>query len=246
MKQSDDSSLAKTEKMPDIHLSWWPYLKSEFAASSMSQIKDFLIAELGRGKTIYPHGKDIFNALAYTPFDQLKVVIIGQDPYHGPEQAHGLCFSVRPGVRPPPSLVNIFKEQQQDLGLPYPSHGCLTSWAEQGVLLLNSVLTVEAGKAASHRNRGWEEFTDRVVAIINEFKQNIVFLLWGSAAQQKGQSIDFLRHHILKAPHPSPLSAHRGFFGCRHFSKTNQILREVGKTPINWALPESSHSLRLS
>ena len=234
-----DKSNAPKDRPPPIHPSWRSYLKDEFSSPAMGRIRSFLADELERGKVIYPHGKNIFSALGHTSFDKLKVVIIGQDPYHGPRQAHGLCFSVRPGVRPPPSLVNIFREQQQDLGITQPPHGCLTSWAGQGVLLLNNVLTVEAGKAGGHRNRGWEEFTDKVVAVINTFKENVVFLLWGSAAQQKGQMIDPLHHHILKAPHPSPLSAHRGFLGCRHFSKTNQILRGVNRTPINWQLPEN-------
>ena len=228
----------KLKKTPQIDISWLVHLKNEFTRPSMIELQTFLTQELKQRKTIYPHGKDIFKALNSTPFDQLKVVIIGQDPYHGPRQAHGLCFSVRPGIPTPPSLVNIFKEQQTDLGLTPPTHGCLTSWAQQGVLLLNNVLTVEAGKAASHQNRGWEPFTDKVVSIVNELQENIVFLLWGSAAQKKGQVINPLRHHVLKAPHPSPLSAHRGFFGCGHFSKTNKILQSIGKTPINWALPQ--------
>ena len=226
-------------KIPHIDASWLAHLKDEFTRPSIARLRDFLAQELKQGKIIYPHGKNIFNAFNHTPFDQLKVVIIGQDPYHGPNQAHGLSFSVQPGIAPPPSLVNIFKEQQSDLGITPPSHGCLTSWARQGVLLLNNVLTVEAGKAASHQGKGWELFTDQVVSVINECKKNIIFLLWGSAAQKKGQVINPLRHHILKAPHPSPLSAHRGFFGCGHFSKTNQILQGTNRTPINWQLPES-------
>ena len=226
-----------TNKIPPLHPSWVHHLGDEFSGRTMAKVREFLLAEAAKGKTIYPHGGDIFNALNYTSFDQLKVVIIGQDPYHGPGQAHGLCFSVRKGIPCPPSLVNIFKEQRQDLGIEQPSHGQLTSWAKQGVLLLNNVLTVEARKAGSHQGRGWEEFTDKVVSVINQHRENIVFLLWGSAAQRKGQAIDSLRHHVLKAPHPSPLSAHRGFFGCRHFSKTNQILRGTGRTPIDWTLP---------
>ena len=202
----------------------------------MIQLRSFLTQELKQGKTIYPHGKDIFAAFNWTPFNKLKVVIIGQDPYHAPRQAHGLCFSVRPEIPIPPSLTNIFKEQQMDLGLPTPNHGCLTFWAQQGVLLLNNVLTVEAAKAASHQNRGWEPFTDKVVSIVNELQENIVFLLWGSAAQKKGQVINPLRHHVLKAPHPSPLSAHRGFFGCGHFSKTNKILQSHRKNPYQLGL----------
>ena len=224
-----------------MHSSWLAHLEQVFASPSMHRLRQFLTTELQQGKTIYPHGKDIFRALICTPLDELKVVIIGQDPYHGPGQAHGLSFSVPPGIRPPPSLVNIFKEQGQDLGITQPGHGYLISWAEQGVLLLNNVLTVEARKAASHQNQGWEEFTDKVVEVINQHQENIVFLLWGSAAQRKGQDIDPLRHHILKAPHPSPFSVHRGFFGCRHFSKTNQILEQVGRTPIQWQLPALGH-----
>ena len=203
----------------------------------MKELKAFLASQLEQGKRVYPHAKDIFAALALTSFDDLKVVIIGQDPYHGPRQAHGLCFSVRPGVAPPPSLVNIFKEQERDLGCPRPSHGHLISWAAQGVLLLNDVLTVEAGQPAGHRGRGWERFTDAVVATIDRHKENVVFLLWGSAAQKKGAGLNPLRHHVLKAPHPSPLSAHRGFFGCAHFSKTNRLLEACGRTPVDWTLP---------
>ena len=233
--------------MPDcpVHSSWYVHLKDDFEGKVMVGLKKFLAAELEKGKTIYPHGKDIFNALKMTSFDDLKVVIIGQDPYHGPGQAHGLCFSVRLGQTPPPSLVNIFKEQQSDLGIPFPDHGCLTSWAEQGVLLLNNVLTVQAGCPASHQGKGWEEFTDRVVRLINERKENIIFLLWGSAAQKKGHVIDPLRHHILKTSHPSPLSAHRGFLGCGHFSKVNQILKSIKRTPIDWKLPASCATLRV-
>ncbi|MCY4643281.1 MAG: uracil-DNA glycosylase [Bacteriovoracales bacterium] len=222
-----------------IHPSWPDSLREELKVSYMIELKKFLTRELERGKTIYPYGPDIFKALSVTPFSDLKVVIIGQDPYHGSGQAHGLSFSVRPGVPPPPSLINIFKEQQTDLGLPLPSHGHLLSWARQGVLLLNNVLTVEAKTPGSHRGKGWEKFTDKVVALINELKENVIFLLWGSQAQSKGSVVDPLRHHILKAPHPSPLSAHRGFFGCRHFSKANQILSASGRTPIDWALLDS-------
>ena len=224
-------------KLPPLHPSWLTHLREEFSNPSMTRLRQFLQAELAQGKTIYPHGKDIFRALTSTPMDALKVVIIGQDPYHGPGQAHGLSFSVLPGIRPPPSLVNIFKEQKRDLGITQPNHGHLLSWAEQGVLMLNNVLTVEAGQAASHQNQGWEEFTDRIVEVVNRHRENIIFLLWGSAAQRKGKDIDPLRHHILKAPHPSPLSAHRGFLGCRHFSKTNQILEKIDLPPIQWQLP---------
>lgn len=230
--------ISHEHRTPEIHSSWLAHLQDEFASPRIARMREFLATELGQGKTIYPHGKDIFCALNNTSLEELKVVIIGQDPYHGPGQAHGLCFSVRRGVPPPPSLLNIFKEQEQDLEIRQPPHGDLTSWARQGVLLLNSVLTVEAGRAGSHQNKGWEEFTDRVVKVVNEQKKNIIFLLWGSAAQRKGEGIDPLRHHILKAPHPSPLSAHRGFFGCHHFSKANRILRGMGHPPIDWQLPK--------
>lgn len=188
------------------------------------------------GKTIYPPNGDVFNALNLTPFAKVKVVIIGQDPYHGPNQAHGLCFSVKKGVPPPPSLQNIFKELAQDVGFRPPGHGCLEDWARQGVLLLNAVLTVEAGKPQSHADIGWEKFTDTVIAELNQRTSGLIFLLWGSPAQKKGAIIDPSRHHVLKAPHPSPLSAHRGFLGCKHFSKTNELLRVMGKEEINWQL----------
>ena len=187
-------------------------------------------------KTIYPPAKDVFNAFRYTELKDIKVVIIGQDPYHGPNQAHGLCFSVLPGVKTPPSLVNMYKELAQDIpGFEIPDHGYLKSWAEQGVLLLNTVLTVEQGKAHSHaKTTGWETFTDRVIQAVNDHCEGVIFLLWGAHAQKKGKVIDRNRHHVLMAPHPSPLSAHRGFFGCKHFSQANQILLEKGHTPINW------------
>ena len=190
------------------------------------------------GKVIYPPAADVFNAFKYTEFDQVKVVILGQDPYHGPSQAHGLCFSVLPGVKVPPSLVNIYKELARDIpGFVIPPHGYLVSWAEQGVLLLNTVLTVEAGQAHSHANLGWERFTDQVIARLNCERQGVVFLLWGSHAQKKGQFIDRQRHHVLMAPHPSPLSAHRGFLGCGHFSQTNRLLLAQGLPAIEWQLP---------
>ncbi|PID42743.1 MAG: uracil-DNA glycosylase [Proteobacteria bacterium] len=209
----------------------------EFDKDYMKTLRSFLAAEKKRGKAIYPPGPCIFSAFNHTPFDMVKVVILGQDPYHGPNQAHGLCFSVMPGVRVPPSLVNIFKELQSDLGIPVPSSGCLTSWSEQGVLLLNAVLTVEHGKANSHSGKGWERFTDQAIARLNERRDGLVFLLWGSYAQKKGQLIDRNRHLVLTAPHPSPLSAHRGFFGCRHFSKANHYLQSRNVEPVNWALP---------
>jgi uracil-DNA glycosylase len=189
-----------------------------------------------RHKLIYPPQPDVFNALKYTPLEKVKVVIIGQDPYHGPKQAHGLSFSVPPGVTPPPSLKNIFLELHNDLGLPIPKNGCLIKWAEQGVLLLNAVLTVESGKPQSHANKGWEQFTDKIISILNEEKKGLIFLLWGAYAQQKGTIIDPTKHYILKAAHPSPYSANKGFFSSRPFSKINELLKKMGKEPINWDL----------
>lgn len=188
-----------------------------------------------QGVTVYPPAKDVFNAFKLTAFDDIKVVILGQDPYHGEGQAHGLCFSVKPGIKTPPSLVNMYKELSQDIpGFQLPNHGYLQRWAEQGVLLLNTVLTVEQGQAHSHAKIGWETFTDKVIKVISDVQQNVVFLLWGSHAQRKGSVIDQSKHHVLSAPHPSPLSAHRGFFGCQHFSKTNEILLNQGDKAINW------------
>ncbi|WP_341501841.1 uracil-DNA glycosylase [Gallaecimonas sp. GXIMD4217] len=190
-----------------------------------------------QGQTIYPPAEAVFNAFKYTDFDRVKVVILGQDPYHGPDQAHGLCFSVQPGIKVPPSLQNMFKELAQDIpGFQLPEHGCLTDWAKQGVLLLNAVLTVAAGQAHAHAGWGWETFTDAVVAALNEHREGLVFLLWGSHAQKKGRIIDRNRHHVLTAPHPSPLSAHRGFFGCRHFSQANALLMRQGQGPIDWQI----------
>lgn len=203
----------------------------------MAELKAFLLQEKQRGKVIYPAGKEWFAALNSTPFDRVKAVILGQDPYHGPDQAHGLSFSVRPGVRIPPSLQNIFRELHSDLDIPLPSHGYLNHWAEQGVLLLNATLTVEQGRAGAHQGRGWERFTDRAIECLNREREGLVFLLWGSYAQKKGAIIDTKRHLVLKAPHPSPLSAHRGFFGSRHFSRTNAWLIERGEKPIDWSLP---------
>jgi uracil-DNA glycosylase len=216
--------------------SWKIYLVKEFEKDYMKNLKSFLIEQKQKGKIIYPHGDDIFNAFNLTPFDQVKVVIIGQDPYHGENQAHGLCFSVKKGVPIPPSLVNIFKELQDDQGVKIPPHGHLEHWAESGVLLLNSVLTVEKGKAGSHHGRGWEEFTDKVIEILNEKKENLVFILWGSPAQKKAQFVDNKKHLVIKAPHPSPLSAYRGFFGSKPFSKTNNYLIKKGISPIDWQL----------
>lgn len=215
---------------------WETVLHGEKQQPYFQAALNFVKQERAKGKIIYPAQADIFNAFKYTPFEQVKVVIIGQDPYHGPNQAHGLCFSVKPGVAAPPSLQNIFKELHSDLNIPIPNHGCLEAWAKQGVLLLNTSLTVEAGKPQSHANIGWEQFTDKVIKILNEESKGLIFILWGSPAQRKGQIIDPTRHHILKAPHPSPLSASRGFFGCKHFSKTNELLQKMGKTEINWRL----------
>ncbi|MBN8550594.1 MAG: uracil-DNA glycosylase [Deltaproteobacteria bacterium] len=217
-------------------LTWKEVLQGERESEYFKSILAFLESERAAGKVIYPKLSDIFNALQFTPFEEVKVVIIGQDPYHGPGQAHGLCFSVKPGVPAPPSLVNIFKELQSDCGIPIPKHGYLEKWARQGVLLLNATLSVESGKPQSHSGIGWERFTDRIIREINERKEGIVFLLWGASAQKKGAMIDRKRHTVLETVHPSPLSAHRGFLGCKHFSKTNQILEQQGKTPIDWSL----------
>ena len=189
------------------------------------------------GAVIHPPGRQMFAAFNATPFDQVRVVILGQDPYHGPGQAHGLSFSVMPGVPVPPSLLNIYKELETDLGLPRPDHGCLLPWAQRGVLLLNAVLSVEQGQAGSHQGLGWEGFTDHVVEVLNREREGLVFLLWGSYAQKKGAVIDTGRHRVLRAPHPSPLSAHRGFLGCRHFSQTNEYLQRRGQPGIDWSLP---------
>lgn len=216
--------------------SWKDVLAAERSESYFQELLSFVESERACGKSIYPSNSLVFNALQLTPFSDVKVVIIGQDPYHGPGQAHGLCFSVRPNVPFPPSLQNIYKELIDDMGIAAPSSGCLEKWASQGVLLLNAVLTVEAGKPESHANRGWERFTDKVIQVINEKKEGIVFLLWGSYAQKKGEKIDPRRHYILKAPHPSPLSAHRGFLGCKHFSRTNEILSAQDLKPIDWSV----------
>jgi len=214
---------------------WAELLADQFELPYMKALRAFLVAEKQQGKTIYPPGRSIFNALNHTDFDDVKVVIIGQDPYHGADQAHGFCFSVQSGVVIPPSLRNIYKELNQDVGMPIPAHGTLTTWADQGVLLLNAVLTVEATKAGAHQGKGWETFTDRIIELLNEKSRNVVFLLWGSYAQKKGRLIDRDKHYVLEGPHPSPLSAYRGFFGCKHFSKTNQYLLAQKKAQINWA-----------
>jgi len=234
-----------TEKLNDsrevrLDESWRKILQTEFQAPYMQELRQFLLQEKARGKYIYPPGNEIFHALNATGFEQVKVVILGQDPYHGAGQAHGLCFSVKPGIPIPPSLSNIYKELQADLGCVPPKHGCLDYWAEQGVLLLNAVLTVEAARAASHQGLGWERFTDCIIEALNAQRENLVFLLWGAYAQKKCAMIDRDRHLVLQSRHPSPLSAHRGFFGNHHFSKCNAYLQSHGITAINWQLPEAS------
>ena len=225
-----------------LHPSWREPLRREFDSDYMRALKDFLAAEKAAGQRIFPRAADWFRALDLTPLDDVRVVILGQDPYHGEGQAHGLCFSVQFGVRPPPSLVNIYKELKTDLGIAPARHGFLEHWAGQGVLLLNSVLTVRMAQAASHQGRGWERFTDAVIRLVNAKPEPVVFLLWGSQAQKKAAFVDSVdqggRHLVLKAPHPSPLSAYGGFFGCRHFSKANEFLKARGQTPIDWVLPE--------
>ena len=219
-----------------LEQSWLNVLKDELEQSYMGELRSFLASELAAGKTIYPHGKEIFQAFDWTPLEKVKVVIIGQDPYHSPNQAHGACFSVKPGVSAPPSLVNIFKEIRSDLGLTVPNHGYLKKWGTQGVFLLNTVLTVERSRPASHQGRGWERFTDRVVEVLNRKREGLVFMLWGSHARKKAEGVDGKRHLILRAPHPSPLSAHRGFLGCGHFSQGNRYLVQCGLEPIDWEL----------
>jgi uracil-DNA glycosylase len=220
-----------------IHDSWRGPLGEQFGSADMMALKTFLVAEKAAGKTIFPKGSQYFRALDLTPLDQVRVVILGQDPYHGPGQAHGLCFSVQPGVRPPPSLQNIFKELERDLGIPQPGHGFLEHWAMQGVLLLNAVLTVEMGLAGSHQGRGWEAFTDAIIRLINAKTDPVVFMLWGSHAQKKASFVNAERHLVLKSVHPSPLSAHRGFLGCGHFGAANAFLLNNGTDPIDWSLP---------
>ena len=224
-----------------LHSSWREPLRDEFDSAYMQTLKAWLLAEKQAGKRIFPKGGEWFRALDLTPLDEVSVVILGQDPYHGPGQAHGLCFSVQPGVRIPPSLVNIYKELEADLGIPRARHGFLEHWAKQGVLLLNSVLTVQMGMAASHQGKGWERFTDAVIRLVNAKPDPVVFMLWGSHAQKKAAAVDSIdrggHHLVLKSPHPSPLSAHNGFFGSRHFSQANAFLEQHGRPPIDWALP---------
>ena len=220
---------------PKIENSWKEQLADEFNSEYFLKLKQFLVEEK-KNYTIYPPGSMIFNAFNLVPFEKVKVVIIGQDPYHGHGQAHGLCFSVQHGIKPPPSLVNIFKEINSDLGIQVPPHGDLTNWGKQGVLLLNATLTVRAGQAGSHQGKGWETFTDTIIKKLSDKREKLVFILWGRYAQAKEDLIDTHRHFILKAAHPSPFSAHSGFFGCKHFSKTNEFLIKTGLSEINWEL----------
>lgn len=222
---------------PQLPPDWLAALEAEFRQPYMAQLKAFLVAERA-AHTVYPPGREMFAAFWHTPLARTRVVILGQDPYHGPDQAHGLCFSVRRGVKPPPSLENLFRELNESLGVPRPRHGDLTHWAEQGVLLLNTVLSVRAHQANSHRGQGWERFTDQVIRTLNTEREGLVFLLWGAPAGKKASMIDARRHVVLRAPHPSPLSAHTGFFGCGHFARTNEHLVSRGEAPIDWRLPE--------
>ena len=224
------------EKKQPLPESWMHHLKDEFQKDYMLNLKSFLQEELNHKKSIYPRGSDIFSAFHLTPFKEVKAVIIGQDPYHGPDQAHGLCFSVKPNIKTPPSLKNIYKELKSDLNLEEVNHGFLESWAKNGVLMLNNVLTVERSKPASHQGKGWEIFTDKVVNILNNECENLVFLLWGSHAQKKAATVDRTKHLVLECPHPSPFSAHKGFLGSKHFSKTNELLSKQGISPIDWKL----------
>lgn len=225
-----------------LETSWKSRLSEEFSKSYMKELKQFLLEEKKRKKRIYPQGNHCFKALDLTAFANVKVVILGQDPYHGSGQAHGLCFSVPLGIGIPPSLLNIYKELKRDLGIPMGSHGCLEAWTQEGVLLLNNTLTVEAGRAGSHRGKGWEQFTDKIISLINEEKEGVVFLLWGKAAQEKGALIHKDKHLVLTSSHPSPFSADRGFLGCSHFSQANKYLESQGKTPVNWAAHLKTHS----
>jgi len=226
------SKITSTKK-PKIHHSWLNEIEEEFKKPYMENLRSFLMQEKSRGAIVFPPSDQTFTAIYETSLDDTKVVIIGQDPYHKVNQAHGLSFSVNPGIKIPPSLMNIFKELQDDLGCEAPNHGYLKSWANQGVLLLNSILSVEEGRPGSHANRGWEVFTDKLIEVLNK-RSDLVFILWGNYALLKGNKIDTKKHLVLKAAHPSPLSSHKGFFGCKHFSKTNNYLVKKGKTPINW------------
>ncbi|MGE5708440.1 MAG: uracil-DNA glycosylase [Bacteroidota bacterium] len=219
---------------PKLHPSWKAVLAEEFCMDYFRELKEFLLAERQAKRIFYPPGSLIFNALDTTPFEEVKVVLLGQDPYHGPGQAHGLSFSVPDGVAIPPSLLNMYKELEADLGIPIANHGNLEKWAQQGVLLLNATLTVRAHQAGSHQNKGWERFTDAIVRVLNEERSGLIFVLWGRYAKEKGKLVDRTRHHVLTAAHPSPLSAHHGFFGCRHFSAINRLLEADGHPPIDW------------
>jgi uracil-DNA glycosylase len=223
--------------MAILNNDWAEHLEEEFEKPYYLKLREFLVHEY-KTKTIHPDMDQIFNALHLTPFGQVRAVILGQDPYHGPGQAHGLSFSVKPGVPKPPSLQNIFKELKDDLGYEIPNHGCLTAWAERGVLLLNAVMTVREGQPNSHKGRGWETFTDQVIRSLNDKETPVVFILWGSHAQHKTKLLDTRKHPVIRSPHPSPLSAHRGFFGSRPFSKTNDFLRKNGQSEIDWQIPE--------
>lgn len=222
--------------MVNLSNSWDEVLKGEFEKPYYLELRKFLVTEY-KTQIIYPHMNNLFNALKYTPYENVKVIILGQDPYHGPNQAHGLSFSVQPGVKTPPSLLNMYKELHDDLGCFIPNNGYLVPWAKQGVLLLNTVLTVREGQANSHRNKGWETFTDEIIKKLNEREKPIVFLLWGNNAKEKIKYITNPNHYILTTVHPSPLSAMRGFMGCKHFSKTNDILKSIGEKPIDWQIP---------
>lgn len=229
--------MSETQRNVQLHDSWLSRLQAEFESDYMQQLREFLLQRKQAKAVIFPPGPEIFTALNTTPFDSVKVVMLGQDPYHGPGQAHGLCFSVKPGVATPPSLKNIYKELNADVGFEIPRHGYLMPWAEQGVLLLNAVLTVERGTAGAHQGKGWERFTDAVIRRLNDEREGLVFLLWGSYAQKKAAFVDGNKHLVLKSVHPSPLSAHRGFLGCKHFSQTNRYLLQRGQDPIDWQLP---------
>jgi uracil-DNA glycosylase len=227
-----------------LHSQWRQHIGGEFEKDYMQSLREFLIQRKQQGAVIYPPAEEWFSALNSTPFDDVRVVILGQDPYHGAGQAHGLCFSVRPDVKVPPSLVNIYKEIQSDLSIDTPNHGCLSSWAKQGVLLLNATLTVEHANAGAHQGKGWEQFTDHIIQTINDRRDGVVFMLWGSYAQKKSAMIDASRHLILKSVHPSPLSAYRGFFGCGHFSAANSYMQQQGLEPINWQLPSRDIAIK--
>ena len=227
-----------------LHSQWREVIGGEFEKDYMQSLREFLLQRKQQGAVIYPPTNQWFSALNTTPFEDVRVVVLGQDPYHGVGQAHGLCFSVTPGIKVPPSLANIHKEIKSDLGIDQPNHGCLISWAQQGVLLLNATLTVEDGCAGAHQGKGWEQFTDEIIKTLNEKREGVVFMLWGSYAQKKSIMIDSSRHLILKSVHPSPLSAYRGFFGCGHFSAANHYLQERGEKPIDWQLPDSKIALK--